>query len=73
MPEQTTTFICPQIDPMKGWERTKPSYEEEYKADAPMAQESQFGQGYTFPCLYRLPSNSGDSWVLISETGDSSL
>ena len=73
MPEQTTTFICPQIDPMKGWERTKPSYEEEYKADAPMAQESQFGQGYTFPCLFRLPSNSGDSWVLISETGVSSL
>ena len=68
MAEQTTTFICPQIDPMKGWERTKPSYEEEYKADAPMNVKSQFGQGYTFPCLFKSP----DAWVLISETGVSS-
>ncbi len=36
-PEQTTTFLCPQIGPMTGWERTKPSYEEEYTPDAPMA------------------------------------
>ena len=61
----TTTFLCPQIDPMQGWERTKPSYEEEYKADAPMNTASRFGQGYTFPCLFR----STDCWVLISETG----
>lgn len=27
-PEKTTTFLCPQITPMTGWERTKPSYEE---------------------------------------------
>ena len=55
LPDGTTTFICPQIDPMKGWERTKPSYEEEYKADAPMAERSRYGQGYTFPCLFALP------------------
>ena len=29
-PDGTTTFLCPQITPMTGWERTKPSYEEEY-------------------------------------------
>ena len=33
-PSQTTTFLCPQSDAMIGWKRTKPSYEEEYKADA---------------------------------------
>ena len=66
LPDQTTTFICPQIDPMKGWERTKPSYEEEYKADAPMAVKSLFGQGYTFPCLFRI---GVQGWALISETG----
>ena len=33
-PDGTTTFLCPQITPMTGWERTKPSYEEEYTADA---------------------------------------
>ena len=64
-PEKTTTFICPQSDPMIGWKRTKPSYEEEYKADAPISTTSQYGEGYTFPCLFHI----GDSWALISETG----
>lgn len=74
-PESTSTFLCPQIGPMTGWERTKPSYEEDYKADAPMAVKSQFGQGYTFPCLFRVPVTSNHSpltsncWVLVSEVG----
>jgi hypothetical protein len=79
LPDVTTTFICPQIDPMKGWERTKPSYEEEYTPDAPMATKSKFGQGYTFPCLFRVPAPATgkqaaaqSDWVLISETGVSS-
>ncbi len=68
-PDGSTTFLCPQIGPMQGWERTKPSYEEDYKADRPMTERSQFGLGYTFPCLFRL----GDSgWALVSETGVSS-
>ena len=65
-PQQTTTFLCPQSDAMIGWKRTKPSYEEEYKADAPMNVRSQYGHGYTFPCLFRI---GNDGWVLISETG----
>ena len=68
-PSQTTTFLCPQITPMTGWERTKPSYEEEYTPDAPMNVKSQFGVGYTFPCLFKL---GNDGWVLVSETGVSS-
>ena len=82
-PEGTSTFLCPQINPMTGWERTKPSYEEDYKADAPMTERSRFGQGYTFPCLFRIPvagdagksGKSGKSgaspnaWVLVSEIG----
>ncbi|MBR2017871.1 MAG: glycoside hydrolase family 97 catalytic domain-containing protein [Prevotella sp.] len=66
LPQQTTTFICPQSEAMVGWKRTKPSYEEEYVADAPMNVKSKFGQGYTFPCLFRVGE---DGWVLISETG----
>ena len=68
-PQQATTFLCPQITPMTGWERTKPSYEEEYTPDAPMNKKSQFGVGYTFPCLFKV---GGDGWVLVSETGVSS-
>ena len=54
LPQGTTTFLTPQSDPMIGWERTKPSYEEVYTPDAPMTQRSQYGQGYTFPCLFRV-------------------
>ena len=54
-PKETSTFLCPQIGPMTGWERTKPSYEEDYKADASMTERSRFGQGYTFPCLFKAP------------------
>ena len=68
-PDQTTTFVCPQITPMTGWERTKPSYEEEYTPDAPMNVKSQYGVGYTFPCLFKVGT---DGWVLVSETGVSS-
>ena len=65
-PAGTTTFLCPQSDPMIGWKRTKPSYEEEYKADIPMDVRSQYGHGYTFPCLFKIGENG---WVLVSETG----
>lgn len=65
-PEYTTTFLTPQSDAMIGWKRTKPSYEEIYKPDAPMTDVSQYGHGYTFPCLFRV---GDDGWVLVSETG----
>lgn len=65
-PGETTTFLTPQSDAMIGWKRTKPSYEEEYKADAPMDTPSQYGHGYTFPGLFHVGE---DGWVLVSETG----
>lgn len=65
-PSHTTTFLTPQSDPMIGWKRTKPSYEEEYKFDAPLTEKSQYGHGYTFPGLFHI---GNDGWVLVSETG----
>ena len=65
-PEQTTTFLCPQSVPMVGWKRTKPSYEEEYKLEAPMSDKSAQGAGYTLPCLFHIGDNG---WALVSETG----
>jgi len=68
-PDGTTTFLTPQSDPMIGWQRSKPSYEEDYTNDDPMDQKSHYGHGYTFPCLFHV----GDAgWVLVSETGVSS-
>lgn len=69
-PAHTTTFITPQASPMIGWKRTKPSYEEEYVPDEPIGTPSKYGEGYTFPALFHVGS---DGWVLVSETGVSSL
>lgn len=65
-PGYTTTFLTPQSDAMIGWKRSKPSYEEKYNADILMDTPSQHGEGYTFPCLFRIGQ---DGWVLVSETG----
>lgn len=65
-PANTTTFLSPQSDVQMGWKRTKPSYEEEYKADEPIGTPSRYGCGYTFPCLFHEGDNG---WVLVSETG----
>ncbi|MBR4756053.1 MAG: glycoside hydrolase family 97 N-terminal domain-containing protein, partial [Bacteroidales bacterium] len=65
-PEGTTTFLTPQSDAMIGWQRTKPSYEEFYFLDKPLSERSQYGHGYTFPCLFKV---GDDGWALVSETG----
>lgn len=64
-PATASSFLCPQAEPMVGWERTKPSYEEEYVLDAPISHCSPKGTGFTFPCLFK----SNDLWVLVGETG----
>lgn len=75
-PNETTTFLSPQIQPMTGWETTKPSYEEVFSSDAPLAQPSQYGVGYTFPCLFHIggadkekQADGAKAWALVSETG----
>ena len=65
-PRHTTTFLTPQSDAMIGWQRTKPSYEEFYFLDKPLSEKSQYGHGYTFPCLFKVGE---DGWALVSETG----
>jgi len=64
-PDGTTTFLCPQSKPMGGFARTSPSYETSYTADD-VAGKNGWGEGYTFPCLFR---NGDNGWVLVSETG----
>ena len=64
LPDGTTTFLCPQSKPMGGFARTSPSYETPYTCDDAIGKNG-WGEGYTFPCLFRV----SDLWVLISETG----
>ena len=69
-PARTTTFLSGMMDPMSGFARTTPSYETAYTADAPMIRDRQPKDGYVFPGLFRVGT---DGWVLLSETGVSSL
>ena len=64
LPQGTTTFLCPQVKPMGGFARTYPSYETAYTWDDQPGKNG-WGQGYTFPCLFKVPAG----WVIISETG----
>ena len=75
LPEGTTTFLCPQVKPMGGFARTYPSYETPYTWDDQTGKNG-WGEGYTFPCLFKVPLISHPSpltsdygWVIISETG----
>ena len=74
LPEGTTTFLCPQSKPMGGFARTSPSYETSYTLDEPVGKNG-WGEGYSFPCLFKVPfvatksQPTGQGWVLISETG----
>lgn len=65
LPQGTTTFLCPQSKPMTGYARSAPSYETTYTLDAEMGKNG-IGEGYTFPCLFKVNNNG---WILISETG----
>ncbi len=69
LPKGATSFLCPQSGPMGGFARTSPSYETPYTVDDKIGQNG-WGEGYTFPCLFR---NKENGWILISETGVSSL
>ena len=66
LPAGATAFITPQAPPLSGYEKTKPSYEEEYTREEPVGTKSQYGLGYTYPALFHLADKG---WLLISETG----
>lgn len=64
-PDSTVSFMAPQSKPMGGFARTSPSYETPYGVDEPVGRNG-WGEGYTFPCLFKNPENG---WTLVSETG----
>ncbi|TRX28857.1 glycoside hydrolase family 97 protein [Flavobacterium franklandianum] len=68
-PSTTTTFLSPMMSAMTGFARTAPSYESGYESDAPLDKNTS-SDGYVFPGLFHLGNKA---WVLVSETGVSSL
>ena len=69
-PAVTTTFLSAMMSPMTGFARTAPSYESGYEVDGALGKPSRSKEGYVFPGLFRI---ANDGWVLLSETGVSSL
>ena len=68
-PKGSTSFLSPMMQSMGGFARTAPSYESGYSADAQLESNTS-GTGYVFPGLFKIGENG---WVLLSETGVSSL
>ena len=71
-PGSAKMFATPQSKPMIGFAKTKPSYEETYVYDAPVATRSGYGEGWTFPLLAHVNPDGGEHrelWALVSETG----
>jgi alpha-glucosidase len=61
----TRGWLQPIAPARSGWNESNPSYEEYYERDIPVGQPSLQGGGWVFPALFR----SGDTWLLVSETG----
>jgi hypothetical protein len=69
-PAKATTFLSSMMTPMTGFARTAPSYESGYEADGALGKTTRNKEGYVFPGLFHV---GNDGWVLVSETGVSSL
>lgn len=61
----TRAWLQPMSVAKTGWKETNPSYEEYYEKDIPVGTPSLTGAGWVYPALFR----SGETWLLVSETG----
>ena len=64
-PADARAWLQPIAVAKTGWSAVNPSYEELYEKDIPVGTPSPTGVGWVYPALFR----SGDTWLLISETG----
>jgi hypothetical protein len=65
LPARARAWLQPIAVAQTGYAQTNPSYEEYYEKNLPVGTPSPTGAGWVYPALFR----SGDSWLLISETG----
>lgn len=62
---EARAWLQPMSVAKTGWKATNPSYEEYYQKEIPVGTPSTLGAGWVYPALFR----TGDTWVVISETG----
>ena len=63
-PERARGWLQPMADAQTGWERSNPSYEENYEQGISVGTKSPIRAGWVFPALFQ----NGDTWVLITES-----
>ncbi|MFT3829369.1 MAG: glycoside hydrolase family 97 catalytic domain-containing protein [Opitutaceae bacterium] len=62
---EAMAWLQPMAVAKTGFAGTNPSYEEYYQRGIPVGTPSTLGAGWVFPALFR----TGETWVLLSETG----
>lgn len=63
--DDARAWLQPLAPAKSGWNSTNPSYEELYLRDVEAGTVSPMGSDWVYPALFR----SGETWLLISETG----
>lgn len=64
-PSEAKAWLQHLAEVNTGWSETNPSYEEHYKQNVSVGTECPTKAGWAFPALFK----SGNTWLLISETG----
>ncbi|MDB5193416.1 MAG: glycoside hydrolase family 97 protein [Segetibacter sp.] len=62
-PDTAKAWIQPLAAPKSGWEKTNPSYEENYFQNVDVGTASIIGHGWVYPAMFR----SNNTWLLITE------
>ena len=57
-------FLQPCMDSGTGWNKTQPSYEEQYQKEIPVDKAAPYTAGWVMPALYK----SGKFWICLTET-----
>jgi len=65
LPSNARAWLQPIAQAKTGFEKSNPSYEEHYQKDVPVGGKSSTGAGWVYPALF----HSGDTWLLVSESG----
>jgi hypothetical protein len=65
LPRDARAWLQPIAQAKTGWGQSNPSYEEYYLKDVPVGGSSPTGAGWVYPALFR----TGDTWLLVSESG----
>lgn len=63
--DDTKAWLQPMSKAKSGWSETNPSYEEPYVTNVSLNTESDIGEGWVYPALFK----SDGTWILISESG----